>query len=155
MEKRRTSRHRQLRGATLPFVSELNRSRRFDGSDVVVGRKGRPNQEKMKTEKTGGDRGAAESQPGSCELAQPQVRARSQLPGCDFSAVTRSVFFKNVSFSLPISRFDRTTSVSRSSRLSNKVDTDAAARGGHAASAGRIGESVLHPLRLILSGRLI
>ena len=109
----------------------------------------------MKTEKTGGGRRAAESQPGSCELAQPFVRARSQLPGCDFSAMSRSVFFKNVIFSLVMPRFDRTTSDSRSSRLSNKVDTDAAARAAHAASAGRMEGSVLCPLRLILSGRLI
>ena len=121
----------------------------------MSGREEEPSQEKMKTEKTGGERGAAESQPGSCELAQPCVRARSQLPGCDFSAVTRSVFFKNVIVSLAFLRFDRRSSDSRTSRLSNKVDTDDAARASHAASAGRIGESVLCPLRLTLSGRLI
>ena len=135
--------------------SDLHRSRRFDGSDVVIEREARRSQEKMKTEKTGGERGAAESSPGSRERPQPCVRARSRLPGDDFSAVTRSVFFKNVIISLAISRFDRRTSDSRTSRLSNQVDTDDAARAGHAASAGRIGESVLYPLRLILSGRLI
>jgi hypothetical protein len=119
------------------------------------GSKGRPSQAKMKTEKTGGDRGAAESQPESCDLAQPLVRARSQLSGCDFSAAPRSVIFKNVTSPLVMPRFDRTTSSSRTSRLSNQVDTDSAARAGHAASAGRMEERVLYPLRSVLNGRLI
>lgn len=136
-------------------MSELHCSRRFDGSDVEVAREEDRAKRKMRKKKTGGDRGAAESQPGSCERPQPCVRARSQLPGCDFSAVTRSVIFKNVIYPLLDTRFDRTTSGSRSSRLSNQVDTDDAARAGHAASAGRVEESVLYPLRLVFSGRLI
>ncbi len=121
----------------------------------MIEREERPSQEKMKTEKTAGDRRAAESSPGSRGLAQLFVRARPRLPGDDFSAVTRSVFFKDVIFPLVFWRFDRRTSDSRTSRLSYQVDTDDAARAGHAASAGRIEESVLYPLRLILSGRLI
>ncbi len=108
--------------------------------------------------KTGDGREAAGSPPESHARAQPSVRARSQLSGGDFSADTRSADFSEYLFlGRPEAgvNLTRTRSDSRSSRLSNQVDTDEAARGADAASAGRMEERLLYPLRSVLSGRLI
>lgn len=109
----------------------------------------------MKKEKAGGGREAAESSPGSNGRPQPALEPARCSQATIIALNHARPIFQTTYISVVIAERDRTTSSGRTSRLSNQAIQMTSAREGDAASAGRMEENVLYPLRSMLSGRRI